>query len=180
VAVLDELRYGVTVPNLPYVANALRKYGIGYIYSVQGSSQEEAVYGRDAQALRDAAGVTIVGGIDIDSARELSERAGTTPVVTATRGRDMHTEHIQLQDTLTVADQQRLADGEATVIARGLPEFLTYTPSARERGRLRRQIGREADQVSQRVAVARASELAVLRGHSAAAASGADFGRTYP
>lgn len=180
VAVLDELRYGVTVPNLPYVANALRKYGIGYIYSVQGSSQEEAVYGRDAQALRDAAGVTIVGGIDIDSARELSERAGTTPVVTATRGRDMHTEHIQLQDTLTVADQQRLADGEATVIARGLPEFLTYTPSARERGRLRRRISREADEVSQRVAIARASELAVLRGHSTAAGAGADFGRIYP
>jgi hypothetical protein len=180
IAVLDELRYGVTVSNLPYVASALRKHNIGYIYSVQGSSQEDAVYGADAQALRDAAGVTIVGGIDIDSARELSERAGPTPVVTATRGRDMHTEHVQLQDTLTVADQQRLADGQATVLARGLPAFLTYTPSARENRWLIRRIEREADEVSQRIAVARAAELAVLRGHSSAAAAGATFGRTYP
>jgi hypothetical protein len=86
IAVLDELRYGVTVPNLPYVASSQRKYGIGFVYSVQSSSQEEAVYGNDAAALRDAAGVTIIGGIDINLAKELSDRAGTTTVVTAARG----------------------------------------------------------------------------------------------
>ncbi|MGH3821205.1 MAG: hypothetical protein ACRDRE_26385, partial [Pseudonocardiaceae bacterium] len=32
IAVLDELRYSITVPNLPYVASAQRKFGIGYVY----------------------------------------------------------------------------------------------------------------------------------------------------
>jgi type IV secretory pathway TraG/TraD family ATPase VirD4 len=38
IAVLDELRYGITVPNLPYVASAQRKFGIGYVYAVQSAT----------------------------------------------------------------------------------------------------------------------------------------------
>ena len=148
IAVLDELRYGVTVPNLPYVASSQRKYGIGFVYSVQSSSQEEAVYGKDAAALRDAAGVTIVGGIDINLAKELSDRAGTTTVVTAARGTASRSEHTERQDTLTVADQQNLADGHAVVLARGLPPFIGHAPSLYDQHRLHRRIRREEAQVT--------------------------------
>lgn len=177
IAVLDELRYGITVPNLPYVASAQRKFGIGYVYAVQSTTQEDAVYGKDAPALRAAAGVSLYGGIDIDSARELSERAGVTPVVTATRGVGTHTEHIQLQDTLTIGDQQQLADGQATVVVRGLAPFLAWVPSIYEQRSLHRRIRREAEAVAQQVAGARHRELATLRSRSAAAAVGADFGQ---
>ena len=116
-------------PTCPYVASSQRKYGIGFAYSVQSSSQEEAVYGKDAAALRDAAGITIVGGIDINLAKELSDRAGTTTVVTATRGTAHRSEHTERQDTLSIADQQNLADGHAVVLARGLPPFIGHAPS---------------------------------------------------
>ncbi|MGH3709282.1 MAG: type IV secretory system conjugative DNA transfer family protein [Pseudonocardiaceae bacterium] len=177
IAVLDELRYGVTVPNLPYVASAQRKFGIGYVYAVQSATQEDAVYGADAPALRSAAGVSIYGGIDIDSARELSERAGVTPVVTATQGPGTHTEHIQLQDTLTIGDQQQLADGEATVVVRGLAPFLAWVPSIYEQRTVNREISKEAEEVARQVAGARQRELATLRTRSAATAAGADFGQ---
>src|SRR5581483_8976410 len=108
----------------------------------------------DAPALRSGA-LSIFGGIDIDSARELTERAGVTPVVTATRGPDMHTEHIQLQDTLTVGDQQQLADGEATIVARGLAPFLAWVPSIYDQRTVERRIRREADSVAKHVAGAR-------------------------
>jgi hypothetical protein len=173
---LDELRYGVTVSNLPYVATTLRKYGVGYVYSVQSSTQEDAVYGEDAQALRDAAGVTVVGGIDIALAQELSDRAGVTPVVSATRGDQQPGEHIQLQNALSIRDQQELADGEAVILARGLVPFLAFVPSIRDRLGLRRRVAREADRVSRSVAVARAGELSDLRHHDAASAIGARFG----
>ncbi|TQM01668.1 type IV secretory system conjugative DNA transfer family protein [Pseudonocardia kunmingensis] len=176
VGVLDELRFAIVVPNLPYVASALRKAGIGYVYTVVGSSQEQALYGADAATLRDAAGVSIVGGIDIDSARELSERAGVTPVVTASRGgHEPHGEHIQLQDTLTVGDQQQLADGEATVLVRGLAPFLAWVPSIHDRRRIRRTVLREAATVAARVAAAREGEAVIHRSHATAAAAGADF-----
>ncbi|MGH8917812.1 MAG: type IV secretory system conjugative DNA transfer family protein, partial [Actinomycetes bacterium] len=175
IAVLDELRYGVTVPNLPYVASAQRKFGIGYVYAVQSATQEDAVYGTDASALRSAAGVSIYGGIDIDSARELSERAGVTPVVTATRGPGRNTEQIQLQDTLTIGDQQQLADGEATVVVRGLAPFLAWVPSIYEQRKVNRRISEEAEEVARQVAGARERELATLRTRSAATAAGADF-----
>ena len=157
IAVIDELRYGVTVPNLPYVANSQRKYGIGFVYSVQSSSQEEAVYGNDAAALRDAAGITIVGGIDINLAKELSDRAGTTTVVTATRGTAHRSEHTERQDTLSVADQQNLDDGHAVILARGLPPFIGHAPSLFDQRRLHRRIRREEAQVHTRVAVGNAA-----------------------
>src|SRR5207302_597543 len=84
------------------LATAQRKYNIGYVYGVQTASQEDTVYGPDAPALRAAAGVSIIGGIDVDSARELADRAGSTPVVTPTHGVDLHHEYIQVQDALTV------------------------------------------------------------------------------
>ena len=159
IAVVDELRYGVTVPNLPYVASSQRKYGIGFVYSVQSSSQEEAVYGKDSAALRDAAGVTIVGGIDINLAKELSDRAGTTTVVTASRGIGHRSEHTERQDTLSVADQQGLADGHAVVLARGLPPFVGHAPSLYDKRWLYRRIRREEDKVTARVAAANTANL---------------------
>jgi type IV secretory pathway TraG/TraD family ATPase VirD4 len=175
IGVLDELRYGVTVSELPYVASTLRKYNIGFIYSVQSATQEDVVYGEDAQALRDAAGVTLVGGIDISTAKELTDRAGATPVVTATRGPGHNSEHIQLQDTLTVGDQQKLADGEATIITRGLPPFIAKVPSFRDSRITRRRIEREAAAVALSVSVARAAERTARRSQSNAAEVGADF-----
>lgn len=175
IGVIDEVRYGITVPNLPYVASAQRKYNIGYVYGVQTASQEDTVYGPDTAALRAAAGVSIIGGIDVDSARELSDRAGPTPVVTSTRGADVHNEYIQVQDTLTIADQQRLADGQAVVIARGLAPFLAFVPSYRDTQTLARRIDREADTVAQRVARAQGRDRSTDTSHTAAASTGADF-----
>ncbi len=40
IGVIDELRYGVRISSLPYVAASMRKYGIGYIYAAQSSAQE--------------------------------------------------------------------------------------------------------------------------------------------
>jgi hypothetical protein len=175
IGVIDEVRYGIPVPNLPYVASAQRKYNIGYVYGVQTASQEDTVYGPDAAALRAAAGVSIIGGIDVDSARELSDRAGPTPVVTSTRGADVHNEYIQVQDTLTIADQQRLADGQAVVIARGLAPFLAWVPSYRDTRALARAIDRDADTVTQRVARAQRRAGAHQHNHTAAIDVGADI-----
>jgi hypothetical protein len=182
IAVLDELRYGVTVPNLPYVASSQRKYGIGFVYSLQSSSQEEAVYGKDAAALRDAAGVTIVGGIDINLAKELSDRAGTTTVVTAARGTASRSEHTERQDTLTVADQQNLADGHAVVLARGLPPFIGHAPSLYEKRHLHRLIRREENSVSAEVAAASAAGRSLDNGRPDArkAGFGTPVGRNTP
>ncbi|MFC4859194.1 type IV secretory system conjugative DNA transfer family protein [Actinophytocola glycyrrhizae] len=184
IGVIDELRYGITVPNLPYIASAQRKYGIGYVYGVQTASQEDAVYGPDAPALRAAAGVSITGGIDIDSARELSDRAGTTPVVTPTRGgrpddgRGVRlSEQLQHQHTLTVADQQRLGDGQAVVTARGLPPFFAAIPSYRDNRVLNRTITREADIVARQVAVVRSRHNALDGPSRHATGTGAGFTR---
>lgn len=184
IGVVDELRYGITIPNLPYVASAQRKYGIGYVYGVQTASQEDAVYGPDAPALRAAAGVSIIGGIDIDSARDVSDRAGSTPVVTPTRGSrtgigptwsGAYSEQLQHQDTLTVADQQRLGDGQAVVIARGLAPFLATIPSYRDSRAMNRTITAEADTVARQVAGARNRHTTTRNRHNAASSVGADY-----
>jgi hypothetical protein len=181
IGVVDELRYGITIPNLPYVASGQRKYGIGYVYGVQTASQEDAVYGPDAAALRAAAGVSIIGGIDIDSADDLSDRAGVTPVVTPIRSSRRaghatgHSEQIQHQDVLSVADQQRLADGDAVVIARGLAPFLAFIPSYRDIRALNRTIGAEVDAVARQVVAARSRDATVQSLHAAAKAAGVDF-----
>ena len=182
IGVLDELRHGITVPNLPYIAAAQRKYGIGFIYSVQSSTQEDALYGPDAQALRDSTTITLVGGIDITLAHELSDRAGTTPVVTATRGRDIrdttggrhtHSEHLQPLPTLTIADQQQLADGHAVLIPRGLAPFLIHVPSIYDHAATRRQIHQEATQVDATVIAARQAQAAIASSRNTALAAGA-------
>lgn len=172
IAVIDELRYGVAVPNLPYVASSQRKYGIGFAYSVQSSSQEEAVYGKDAAALRDAAGVTIVGGIDINLAKELADRAGTTTVVTATRGTAHRSEHTERQDTLSIADQQNLADGHAVVLARGLPPFIGHAPSLFDQPRLHQRIRHEETQVHAKVAIGNAANGNLDRSRKTSRATG--------
>lgn len=172
--ILDEMRWGVTVSELPYVANALRKYGIGYVYSVQSAADEEVVYGGQTASLRAGAGVSMFGGIDIDSARELSDRAGTTPVVTATRG-EHDSEHVQHQQALTIADQQDLADGESVVSARGMRPFIAHTPLLYDQPRLARRIEKESAQVAATVHAARARTAAAESSREAAADAGADF-----
>lgn len=151
VGVHDELRYGPPVPRLPYVANTGRKWNIVPLYAVQAASQEVEAYGEEAAALRAAAGVTIIGGLDIDSAPELSDRAGLVPVVMASRSTTDAGESIQLQNVLTIADQQRLKDGDSVVAVRGLAPFLARTDSYRDSRRQRRRIDAEAAHVQRRV-----------------------------
>jgi type IV secretory pathway TraG/TraD family ATPase VirD4 len=174
IAVLDELRYGITVPNLPYVASSQRKHGIGFAYAVQSSTQEDAVYRADAPALRDAAGVTIVGGIDITLATELSDRAGTTTVVTATRATGNRSEHTEQQPALTIADQQALDDGDAVVYARGLSPFIGHAKSIYQQRRLLRRITAETRQVTDEVAAANTIQQAAFGLHTQATATGFD------
>ncbi|WP_166659134.1 type IV secretory system conjugative DNA transfer family protein [Labedaea rhizosphaerae] len=165
--VLDELRAAVPIPNLPYIATVQRKYGISYVYSVASGDQEDALFGAEAAALRAAAGITIVGGIDIASAQELTDRAGPVPTLLGNRsyntghGATLHGDHspsgshgeqVQLHDALTIADQQDLADGEAIVVARGIKPFLAWFPSILDRRRDHRALRREVDLVRRRVA----------------------------
>lgn len=159
IGVLDELRYGVRVANLPYVANVLRKFGISYIYAVQSASQEDALYGQQgANELRAAAATSIYGGIDPASARDVADRAGQTAVVRATRtGEIGHgSEQLQMLDTFTIGDQQRLADGESVIIGRGLAPFVAYTRATYEQRGLRRRIGQELTTVNRDLTLARA------------------------
>lgn len=170
IGALDEIAYGTCVTDLPYVVNGQRKYSIGAIWSVQSSSQEETVYGPEAQSIRDGAGVSIYGGIDIEHSRQLSDRAGRAPVVTATRG-DHSSEHVDHQDALSIADQQDLDDGEAVIVARGLKPFLAYSESIHTT-RAGRAVLAEADDVATRVAAARAADQA----RAAAADTAAEHG----
>jgi type IV secretory pathway TraG/TraD family ATPase VirD4 len=151
IGVPDELRYGVRVANLPYVANVLRKFGISYIYAVQSAAQEDALYGQQgAQELRAAAATSIYGGIDPASARDVADRAGQTAVVRATRTGEIGrgSEQLQMLDTFTVGDQQRLADGESVIIGRGLAPFVAYTRATYGQRGLRRRIGQELTTVT--------------------------------
>ena len=156
---IDELRYGVRISSLPYVAASMRKYGIGYIYAAQSSAQEEQVYGEHAaRELRDAAGLSIHGGFDTASASSVTDRAGRASVVTAGRGHDGQShESVELQEALSVADQQQLADGESVILASGIKVFLAHTGAYYEHRRERRRIGREAA-VTARVAQARGGQ----------------------
>jgi hypothetical protein len=177
IAVHDELRFGVPVPSLPEVANSQRKFGIGFVYAVQDSVQELEVFGKRAASLRAAAGVSISGGIDPSSAEDISRRAGTTPVVTASHGGAFATEQVSWFEALTIADQQRLGDGQGTVVARGVSPFVAEVPSIHERPLLRRRIERESRRVARRAEAERAAALAAQQVAGAAAAAGADFGR---
>ncbi len=160
--VLDELRYGVRVANLPYVANVLRKFGISYIYAVQSAAQEEALYGRQgAEELRAAAGTSIHGGIDPASARDVADRAGQAAVVRATRSSEpgQFSEQVQMLDTFTVGDQQRLADGESVIVGRGMGAFVAYTPATYEQRGMHRRIRKEETDVTRVINAARTKLL---------------------
>lgn len=172
--VLDELRYGVTVSSLPYIGNTMRKFGIGYIYAVQESSQEDTLYGAEVTAVRAATDISIYGGLDSNSAQSLSDQAGTAPVVTASRG-DHESEHVQHQQALTVADQQALAYGESVISAPELPPFLAYTPLLYEQRLLARRIQAEARQVTNIVAAAQEGQQTRSASHTSAGAAGATF-----
>lgn len=162
IGVLDELKYGVRVANLPYVASVLRKFGISYIYAVQSASQEDALFGRStAEELRAAAGMSLYGGIDPASAQDVSARAGQAAVVRATRGSEpgQFSEQVQMLDTFTVGDQQLLDDGESVIVGRGLAAFKAYTPGIWESRSVRRQIGHESRQVNATVNAGRAAAV---------------------
>lgn len=168
IAVLDEPRHAVPVPDLPHVANALRKYNIGYVLAAQSAAQEDELFGEEAAALRAAAGVSLIGGIDIASAHEVSQRAGDTPVVIGSRGQGRRGDQIQIQPVFTVGDQQALRDGESTVLARGLTPFVAVTPDPRSRRRWR-AVAAEARRVTTAVALAGAAEQAELHAVSTGA-----------
>jgi hypothetical protein len=167
VGVLDELKYGVRVANLPYVAGGMRKFGISYVYACQTATQEEQLYGeRDAQVLKDLADTWIIGGIDPASAKDIADRAGQTAVVRATRGLapGQGSEQLQMLDVLPISDQQELQNGEAVVVGRGLKPFISHTKLIFERGRrYRRRIATESRRVNQAVAVARSELIATDR-----------------
>lgn len=162
IGVLDELKYGVRVANLPYVASVLRKFGISYIYAVQSASQEDALYGRaTAEELRAAAGMSLYGGIDPASAQDVAARAGQAAVVRASRGSEpgQFSEQVQMLDTFTVGDQQLLDDGESVILGRGLAAFKAYTPGIWESRSLRREIARETKQVTATVNAGRTEAI---------------------
>ncbi|MBY8853457.1 TraM recognition domain-containing protein, partial [Saccharothrix sp. MB29] len=119
---LDELRHSVVVPNLPYVGNTMRKHGIHYLYSVQSSSQEDELYGAQADGLRASAGITLVGGLDMTVAPELTTRAGNAALVE--RARERGGDQVTRVDSLPVSEQQRLADGRAVIAPRGSGLFI--------------------------------------------------------
>ncbi len=162
--VLDELKYGVRVANLPYVAGGMRKFGIGYVYACQTATQEQQLYGdNDAQVLRDLADTWIIGGIDPASAKDIADRAGQTAVVRATRGLDagQGSEQLQMLDVLPTSDQQVLQNGQAVIVGRGVKPFIAYTKLIYQRGwRYRRRITSEARRVNEAVAEARKDLIA--------------------
>ena len=160
--VLDELKNGVRVPILPHVASAQRKYGISYIYATQTAADEEELYGkRGAAIIRKQAGISVIGGYDSEIARETSDRAGKSTVVTAGRGNGGHrSEHLQFEDTLSISDQQELGDGHSVVLARGLLPFLAYTDRVDHHRAARRRIRAERRQVETFVTRHRDQDLA--------------------
>ncbi|MGM1062043.1 type IV secretory system conjugative DNA transfer family protein [Saccharothrix sp. Mg75] len=173
VAVLDELRHSVVVPNLPYVGNTMRKHGIHYLYSVQSSSQEDELYGPQADALRASASVTVVGGLDMTVAPELTTRAGNAALVE--RARERGSDQVSRVDSLPVSEQQRLADGRAVIAPRGAGLFVASAPTIYQRRALRYRIRREVAAVDAIVQEANSREHSRRRGAAAAAAVRATF-----
>lgn len=160
--VLDELKNGVRIPILPHIASAQRKYGISYVYATQTAADEEQLYGkRGAAIIRKQAGISVIGGYDSDIARETSDRGGKSSVVTASRGNGgQRSEHLELEDTLSISDQQELQDGDSVVLARGLLPFLAYTDRADHHRAERRRIRAQRRQVENFVTRRREQELA--------------------
>ncbi|KOX27068.1 hypothetical protein ADK67_14685 [Saccharothrix sp. NRRL B-16348] len=175
VAVLDELRHSVVVPNLPYVGNTMRKHGIHYLYSVQSSSQEDELYGAQADGLRASASVTVVGGLDMTVAPELTARAGNVALAERTRARG--TDQVSRVDSLPVSEQQRLSDGRAVLAPRGAGLFVASVPTIYQRRRRRHRIRREVAAVDAVVHEANSREHSRRRGAAAAADLRATFTR---
>ncbi|MCK2239989.1 MULTISPECIES: type IV secretory system conjugative DNA transfer family protein [unclassified Crossiella] len=178
IGVVDELRAGITIPDLPYTVTARRKYGIGVIYAVQSASQEDALYGAEAEALRSGARVSVVGGLEMSSASELTRRAGVGPVVVPTHADRLggrNSETVAREEILPISDQQRLRDGEAVLAVHGLPLMVARLPSTYEQWWLARRLRHEAAAVSADVVKAR-SVVAPVRREPSAAARAAGFG----
>ena len=148
-AILDELRFGVRLPTLPYISNVLRKFGINYVYACTNGGDEEALYGEaDADILQTNA-TSIYGGFDKRSAPEINDVAGRASVVVASRNDDGGvTQSEEQREVLTAADLQKLGDGGAVIVQGGTAPFLAYIPSTFEDKKLRRQMSRELAEVT--------------------------------
>ena len=148
-AILDELRFGVRLPTLPYISNVLRKFGIDYVYACTNGGDEESLYGEaDADILQTNA-TSIYGGFDKRSAPEINDVAGRASVVVASRGDDGAVSQSEEQrDVLTAADLQKLGDGGAVIVQGGTAPFLAYIPSTFEDKKLRKQMSRELVEVT--------------------------------
>ena len=114
-AILDELRFGVRLPTLPYISNVLRKFGIDYVYACTNGGDEEALYGEaDADILQTNA-TSIYGGFDKRSAPEINDVAGRASVVVASRNDDGGvTQSEEQRDVLTAvgpAETRRRGSG---------------------------------------------------------------------
>jgi hypothetical protein len=145
VGILDELRYGVKIDQLPYVASTMRKNGILFCYAALTATNEESVYGQEAAALRNLCGVNIFGGADEASAETLSKYAGNQKVVHGGYAMGRPSEQVADEPVLTLADQQAMPDGEAVIRAREAEEFTAFMPYCLA-GRTGRRIRREAHQ----------------------------------
>jgi hypothetical protein len=148
-AILDELRFGVRLPTLPYISNVLRKFGIDYVYACTNGGDEEALYGEaDADILQTNA-TSIYGGFDKRSAPEINDVAGRADVVVASRNDDGGvTQSEDHPDVLTAADLQKLGDGGAVIVQGGTAPFLAYIPSTFEDKKLRKRMARELHEVT--------------------------------
>ncbi|MCO1575585.1 TraM recognition domain-containing protein [Crossiella sp. SN42] len=172
IGVFDELYEGVPVPNLPYIVTTLRKYNISTIHAVQSQVHEDSLYGRAAQALRGSVRCTVVGGLDMAVAQELTQRAGPSTVVTPTRSHHItghSSETVTREETLPISDQQALGDGEAIVAVAGLPLLLARLRSTHQRFWLSRKLRKESAAVSRAVRQARGLTTTDRAGHSEAA-----------
>lgn len=169
----DELKAGVRLSILPYVATVQRKYGISYVYAIQSSSDEDEMYGSAAAKRLRGQAVTILGGYDADSAPEVNQRAGKTPVVTATRGGGgHHSEHIQLEDTLPVSDIGALENGQSVLVGLGIHPFLVTTERVDHQRSARNTISRERREVEKFVSRRRDQDRSTGTGEHMVTAGG--------
>jgi hypothetical protein len=147
VGILDELRYGPTADALPYVGSTMRKNGVCFAYAALTGTDEDGVYGDEAEALRRVCGVEINDGSDDASNQILTRVAGNQSVVQGGYAMGRASEQISDQPVLSAADLQRLKAGQAVIRARDTPEFIAYAGHCLA-GLAGRRLKREAKQAT--------------------------------
>jgi len=174
VGVLDELRLLVPIPSLPQVVYEMRSAGVGVVYALQNGRQEEELYGDAAKSLAQNVQCTIVGGYDEYLIDELKDQAPKVAVASPTASGSLLSipdisEGTQWLESLSGADLQNLADGEALVRVAGAHPFYAHLNSFREHRGLRRRIAAEQRDVHLRVIAEQAVETATRDSRLAAA-----------